>query len=156
MGRIIVAGSVLVDRINEVVKYPNSGELAQIVNVSKSVGGLVANDGIDIKKIDKNIDVCAISKIGNDDDGKFIAQTLGSFGIDIKGLKTSNDDSTSFTNVVSVKGGERTFFTYSGTCKTFGYDDIDFDNLKADLFHLGYFMLLDKVDSCDGLKILKK
>ena len=36
---IAVAGSVLVDKINEIKAYPQSGELTQIVGLEKAVGG---------------------------------------------------------------------------------------------------------------------
>ncbi|MDY2900574.1 MAG: carbohydrate kinase family protein, partial [Candidatus Borkfalkiaceae bacterium] len=38
----------------------------------------------------------------------------------------------------------------------FGYDDIDFDKITAKIFHLGYFLLLEKVDNGDGVKILRE
>ena len=48
---IAVAGSILVDKINLIVAYPKVGELTQIQNISKAVGGCVPNVGIDLKKI---------------------------------------------------------------------------------------------------------
>ena len=48
---IAVAGSILVDKINEIRAYPQSGELTQIVNLEKSVGGCVPNVALDLKKI---------------------------------------------------------------------------------------------------------
>ena len=36
------------------------------------------------------------------------------------------------------------------------YDDIDFEHLNAKILHLGYFLLLEKVDQGDGLAILKR
>jgi hypothetical protein len=34
-------------------------------------------------------------------------------------------------------------------------DDVDVENLNVKMLHLGYFLLLDKVDSGDGIRILK-
>ena len=57
---------------------------------------------------------------------------------------------------MSVIGGERTFFTYAGASADYGESDLDFDLINAEMLHLGYFLLLEKVDNGDGLKILKK
>ena len=152
---IAVAGVILVDKINNLNSYPKCGELSKINSVSFSTGGCVPNVAIDIKKAMPQINVKAIGNIGNDENGTFVLQTLSSNGVDCSMVKTCNDK-TSFTEVMSVIGGQRTFFTYAGANSLFGYSDIDFDNLNAKILHLGYFLLLDKIDSGDGEKILKK
>ena len=57
---------------------------------------------------------------------------------------------------MSITGGQRTFFTYAGASADFGVDDVDLDALNVKMLHLGYFLLLDKIDNGDGLKVLKK
>ena len=151
---IAVAGTILVDKLNEIGAYPASGELTKILSVSKAVGGAVPNVGIDIKRVDPTIDVKAVGKIGNDADGDFLVATLVENGVDAS-LLVRGDKPTSFTDVMSIVGGQRTFFTYPGACADFGIDDVDFDKLDAKMLHLGYFLLLDKVDGGDGEKILK-
>ena len=153
---IAVAGSVLVDKINVINAYPKAGELTQIKELSRAVGGLVPNVGIDLKKIDAALPVYACGKIGDDEEGGFVKSEFARYGLDTQGLITDGKEKTSFTDVMSVKGGERTFFTYAGASAVFGAEDMDFDALKADMLHLGYFLLLDKVDNGDGIKILKK
>ncbi|MBE5743552.1 MAG: carbohydrate kinase family protein [Clostridiales bacterium] len=151
---IAVAGVVLVDEINEISAYPKSGELTKILSVSKSCGGCVPNVSVDLKRILNDLTVKAIGKIGRDDNGKFLKELFIKNGVD-SSLLVESDDKTAFTQVISVAGGERTFFTYAGANKSFGYDDIDFDNLGVKMFHLGYFLLLDKIDDGDGVRILK-
>jgi sugar/nucleoside kinase (ribokinase family) len=56
---------------------------------------------------------------------------------------------------MSEVGGQRTFFTYPGASAEFGYDDVKFDTLPS-MLHLGYFLLLEKIDAGDGLRILKE
>jgi hypothetical protein len=60
---IAVAGSILVDNLNEISAYPASGELTKILSVSRSVGCCVPNTGIDIKRVAPEITVKAIGKI---------------------------------------------------------------------------------------------
>ena len=151
---IAVAGTILVDKLNEIGAYPASGELTKILSVSRAVGGAVPNVGIDIKRVDPTIPVSAIGKIGNDAEGDFLVDTLEANGVDAS-LLVRGDKPTSFTDVMSIVGGQRTFFTYPGACADFGVDDVNFDKMNAKMLHLGYFLLLDKVDSGDGEKILK-
>ena len=153
---IAVAGSVLVDKINEINSYPNVGELTKILDLSLAVGGCVPNVAIDIKKVAPDIDVYALGKIGVDAEGKYVKDVFTNNKIDINGLKEDAKNKTSFTEVMSIKGGQRTFFTYAGASSDYGIDDIDFDSLNVKMLHLGYFLLLDKIDNGDGLEILKK
>jgi len=145
-----------VDKINEIKAYPKSGELTQIVGLEKGVGGCVPNVALDLKKICPEMDVKAIGKIGNDEDGDYVSEVLSQGGVDISGFVQDESDRTSFTEVMSVLNGQRTFFTYPGTSADFGYDDMDFEKLNVKILHLGYFLLLEKVDMGDGLHILKK
>ena len=108
------------------------------------------------KKIRPSLPIYAIGKIGEDSDGKYIVDYLNSFGVDTSKIIADSSDNTSMTQVMSVTGGQRTFFTYPGTSSDFGYSDIDLESLDAKILHLGYFLLLDKVDNGDGLLILKK
>jgi len=150
-----VAGTVLVDKINQISAYPASGELTKILSVSRAVGGAVPNVGIDIKRVDPTIPVKVVGKIGNDGDGDFLVKTLKENEVDTS-LLVRGGLPTSFTDVMSIVGGQRTFFTYPGACADFGYDDVDFENLDVKMLHLGYFLLLDKVDGGDGERILKR
>jgi len=151
---IAVVGTLLVDNLYEISAYPAEGELTQIRSVSLSSGGLVPNNGIGLKKIAPAVPVYAVGKVGNDDAGRYALSVMKNEGVDVSLVRVSESDRTSFTDVMSVRGAQRTFFTYPGACATFGYDDIPWDALSAKMLHLGYFLLLEKVDAGDGLKIL--
>jgi len=120
------------------------------------VGGCVPNVAIDLKTLSPETDIYAIGKVGQDDEKTFLLHELGDRGIDLTGIRVSRKERTSFTEVMSIVGGQRTFFTYPGASADFGLSDIDFHSFKADMLHLGYFLLLDKVDNGDGEKILAK
>ena len=153
---IAVAGTVIVDKINEISAYPGIGELTQIRSIQNAIGGCVPNVALDLKKIAPELPISAIGTIGDDPEGVFVTDTLSAGGLDISGLTVKAGEKTSFTDVMSIPGGQRTFFTYPGASAGFGVDDIDFDSLNAKMLHLGYFLLLQKVDDGDGLKILQK
>ena len=153
---IAVAGSVLVDKINEISAYPGIGELTQIRSIQNAIGGCVPNVALDLKKIAPQLNISAIGTIGDDMEGAFVTDILTSADLDVSGMKVKAGEKTSFTDVMSIPGGQRTFFTYPGASAGFGVDDVDFDTVNAKIFHLGYFLLLQKVDDGDGLKILQK
>ena len=153
---IAVAGSVIVDKINSISAYPGAGELTQIRSLQKAVGGCVPNVALDLKKIAPELSISAIGKIGPDGEGAYVSQVLMEGGVDITGLKVMDGEATSFTEVMSIPGGQRTFFVYSGASADFGVADVDFERTSAKLLHLGYFLLLQKVDDGDGIEILKK
>ena len=152
---IAVAGSILVDDINEISAYPQAGELTKIKSVQKSVGGCVPNVAIDLKRICPNLIVKAVGKVGDDENGVYVKEVLTKNGVETTGVLTGKEK-TSFTQVMSVTGGQRTFFTYAGASADFGVNDVDFDGLNVKMLHLGYFLLLDKIDGGDGLATLKK
>ena len=51
---ITVAGTVIVDKINEISAYPQSGELTQIRSVQKAIGGCVPNVALDLKRSEEH------------------------------------------------------------------------------------------------------
>lgn len=152
---IAIAGSILVDEINEISAYPKAGELTKIKSVQKSIGGCVPNVAVDLKRISPTLAVKAVGRVGKDENGKYAVNALMENGVETSCILQS-DEKTSFTQVMSVTGGQRTFFTYAGASAEFGADDVDLDGLNVKMLHLGYFLLLDKIDNGDGLKILKK
>lgn len=153
---IAVAGSVIVDKINEINAYPHAGELTQIRSIQNAVGGCVPNVALDLKKIDPALAVSAIGKIGDDPEGAFVTDILKAGGVSTAGLAIMPGEKTTFTEVMSVPGGQRTFFVYPGAGADFGIADMDFNSIDAKILHLGYFLLLQRVDDGDGLKILQK
>ena len=153
---IVIAGSVIVDKINEIDAYPNAGELTQIRSIQNAIGGCVPNVAMDLKKIAPYLPVGAVGKIGNDAEGVYVTDVLKASGVDNVALAVMDGEKTSFTEVMSVPGVQRTFFVYPGASADFGIADVDFDNLHARILHLGYFLLLQKVDDGDGLRILQK
>ena len=154
--KIVVAGSILVDHINTIDAMPASGELVQIRSIRRAAGGLVPNTGRDLKLLDPSIEVLATGVVGDDDDGAFAIRELESGGLETA-VRISKTEATSFTDVMSVPGGERTFFTFPGASAGWGYDDFPFESVNAgDIVLLGYFLLLAKIDAGDGLKILRR
>ncbi len=147
---IAIVGNLLVDHVKQIDNYPLPGMLTNIRGVSKCIGGCAGNTAADIAKIDPEINVVVIGKVGNDDDGVYIKTTLSKLGVDIDGVITADDADTSYTDVMSdMSANERTFFQSRGANAKFSIDDINFDKLNVDIFHIGYALLLDEFDKED-------
>jgi sugar/nucleoside kinase (ribokinase family) len=99
--------------------------------------------------------VKAVGKIGADENGEYVKEVLSKNGVDIENISVG-EDKTSFTEVMSETGGQRTFFTYPGASADFGADDVSMSALNVKMLHLGYFLLLDKIDNGDGELLLKR
>ena len=152
---IAVAGSVLVDKIYTISAYPESGQLTQIQSIQKAVGGCVPNVAMDLKKLYPELPVYAVGTVGADEDGAFVTDVLEKGSVDTSCL-TPIQAATSFTDVMSVQGGQRTFFTYAGASGQFGAEHVPFEKMDPKILHLGYFLLLERVDQGEGIKILKE
>lgn len=147
---IVIAGNMLVDIVNIISKYPQKNMLVDIYDVSKAVGGCVCNTIIDLAKINPDLFLAASGRIGDDDNGQYLLSEFRKYGIDTTNVLVSKDAPTSFTSVMSEKEtGERTFFHARGANSKFSIEDIDIDNLECEIFHIGYALLLDKMDSFD-------
>ena len=143
---IAVAGTVIVDKIKEISAYPEAGQLTQIRSIKNAIGGCVPNVALDLKKIAPQLKVSAIGTIGDDMEAVFVKGTLAEGGLDVSRLTVKAGEQTSFTDVMSIPGGQRTFFTYPGASAGFGVEDVDFAAVNAKILHLGYFLLLETAD----------
>lgn len=146
---ITVAGNIITDLVKRVECYPNIGMLANIKSVTKAIGGCAPNVGIDLAKIDPTIPISALGCIGDDEYGHYLIAQMQRYNIDTGGVKVTDAAPTSFTDVMSLDGGERTFFHARGANALFSPADVDPGKLSCDLLHIGYILLLDRFDAED-------
>lgn len=146
---ITFVGNIITDVVKTVDCYPEIGLLANIKDVKRAVGGAVPNTAINLRKIDGKIPLSAIGKIGNDDGGSYVMEKFSEFNIDASRVLVSEDKPTSFSDVISLPSGERTFFHARGSNAQFVPEDIDIDKLDCDILHAGYILLLDGFDAKD-------
>ena len=153
---ITIAGSTIVDKIYEIPAYPALGELTQIASITTAMGGCVANVSLDLKSLCPEMDIRAAGLVGSDTDGDFYIKTLMDNGVETCGVRRVPGAITTCTHVMSIPGGQRTFFTYAGADADLCAADLDLDNVPSKILHLGYFLLLKNVDAGEGLEILKR
>lgn len=148
--RVAIAGSIIADTVKIIDEWPQKGMLVNISKESKSVGGCVCNTGIDLKALAPEIDVSAYGGIGDDELGVWIKSVLEEKGLDVSHIQILENQSTSYTDVMTVEStGERTFFHTRGANRAFCADHVGVESLQADLFHMGYLLLLDRLDERD-------
>lgn len=148
---IAVAGNLIVDYVKLIDSYPEQGNLANVLSISRSVGGAPANVGIDLSKIDDSIPLQTIGIVGDDEDGEYVVSMLKKRNIDTSQIKKSISINTSFTDVMTVQStGERSFFHYRGANQILNVEHFDFNKINANFLHMGYALLLDALDSGDN------
>src|SRR5699024_8464081 len=88
--------------------------------------------------------------VGNDENGDYLIQLLKKNGINHEGVKRIKGELTGFTDAMVIEStGERTFFSTKGANRMFSYNDINFDLIQTNLFHIGYALMLDSLDKED-------
>lgn len=148
---IAIAGTIAVDYIKMIDCYPEKGMLANIKSSSRGVGGCVTNTLCDIARIDPGIPLYAYGGIGDDENGDYVVAVLKEHKINTDGIVRFPGEMTAFTDVMTIKtSGERTFFTAKGANRIYSYNDLDFDSVTADIFHIGYAFLMDPFDQEDA------
>ena len=148
---IAIAGNMLTDFVKLVNVYPEKGMLANVISISRAVGGCVPNTIIDIARMDKSVPLYAYGTVGDDDGGKYITFEMQRNGVDVSGVTVSKTAATSFSDVMSVEStGERTFFHHKGANTEFAPKHISIDSLTCKMLHIGYILLLDEFDKEDS------
>lgn len=148
---IISAGNWIVDRVKYISNYPEVGTLVSILSESFWNGGAPFNLLIDLSKLGFNFNLKGIGVIGDDKDGFFVLSECLSHGIDISSIRVLKNVSTSYTDVmVDSVSKQRTFFHNHGANSLLSLEDFNFKDSSYKHFHLGYLLLLDKLDIFDN------
>ena len=145
---IAFAGNLIVDQIKFVETYPAPGTLTTITEMTRAIGGLACNCVVDMARLDPSVPLKVLGIAGEDEAGDYILRQLSQYpSIDVSGIL--REGNTSYTDVITQSDGNRTFFHFRGTNAIFGPEHFDFSKLEADILHIGYILLLDRLDSPD-------
>ena len=147
---IAIAGNMIVDMLYPVAGFPRPGELVTITgDLSRSTGGCLCNDIVDLAKLDPQLPLVAIGRVGNDAEGAYILQQMRQYSnIDLSHVK--EEGTTSYTLVIADQiTTQRTFYQCRGANAALCEADFPWDQLNVDLLHIGYILLLDELDEED-------
>ena len=147
---ICCAGNMIVDITYPIETYPKQNELTHITEgIQQTTGGAVCNTIMDLARLDPQLRLVASGFAGHDKEGDFMMEELGKYpNIDLSMVKRNGR--TAFSVVMmNNQTKERTFFEYDGSNAEYCEDDIDWENMDVDIFHIGYILLLPALDQPD-------
>lgn len=146
---IISAGNWLVDTIKFIRTYPTAGNLVTIERIESGFGGCAHNVLADLAHLESGLPLYAGGCVGRDSQGDEIMAAVERMGINSEGM-CRVDAATSYTDVMAdMTTGTRTFFHHHGANACFGEEHINKICADAKIFHLGYLLLLKRMDAAD-------
>jgi sugar/nucleoside kinase (ribokinase family) len=144
---IIAGGNWIVDHVKILDRWPPQDALANIQSQFSSNGGSPYNVLKNLSRLGAGFPLEAVGLVGDDEAGRFIRSDCVRHRIDIAQLRTASNASTSYTDVMTEQGsGRRTFFHCRGANAELAPEHFDFTASRARIFHLGYLLLLDRLD----------
>jgi len=145
---ILAGGNWIIDQVKMIDVWPQPEALANIASQSRGTGGAPYNVLLDLAKMGAGFPLAGAGFVGRDALGDAILADCRAHGIDTRWLKRNAAAATSYTDVMTErKGGRRTFFHCRGVNALWDGRDLNFAKTKARVFHLGYLLLLDALDS---------
>ncbi len=148
---ICVGGVMTVDFLYPVPHYPKSSELTTITeDFSQTTGGAVCNVLGAISRLCPDMPLYAIGRSGGDANGDYIVEELNRFG-NIDTSTIVREGRATFTAVITDQSSkERTLFTYPGASGNMTEEDVQWDKINANIFHIAYVLMMPNLDSEDA------
>ena len=147
---ILAGGNWILDRTKIIDVYPAQDALANILAETSCNGGGPYNVLIDLARLQAPFPLAAVGLVGDDAAGEYIRQDCQAHRIDTRQLHISKEAPTSYSDIMTVKStGRRTIFQQRGANAFLDAAHFDFAQSDARIFHLGYLLLLDRLDQPD-------
>lgn len=154
---VTVAGYLCIDLIpgfkrnevhTDICEVLKPGKLIEIEGLDASLGGIVANTGVTMKRFGRTVFLNGI--IGDDFIGRIARELLDNENLS-DGIQTIRDQETAFGLVISPPGVDRIFLESPGCSRAFDITHINFDAIATSkLFHFGYPPLLKQFYNNEG------
>ena len=141
MSKLYCVGELLIDF--QAVGISPLKDTAEFV---KKAGGAPANVCVQATKLGK--ESAYLTKVGADDFGSFLIDTLKAEGVDVSYISQSKDYDTSLAFVSFLEGGEREFSFYRRTAADLYINETDFKDVKfnkGDILEYGSVALKTEV-----------
>ncbi|MFM9888542.1 MAG: ribokinase [Burkholderiales bacterium] len=159
MSRVIVVGSINVDLVARVDRFPRPGETLFGHDLRKFPGGKGANQAVAAARLGAQSAI--VGAVGDDAFGVEMLAFLGSMGVDKQGVLVRPGEATG-TALISVCGGENTIVVVPGANATVDARSIDALDLYAGDVVLcqlevpipAVAAVLDRARQCGAISIL--
>jgi sugar/nucleoside kinase (ribokinase family) len=148
---LLGGGNWIIDQVKLIDVYPQREQLGNIRSQTRQgTGGAPYNVLIDLARLGASFPLFGAGLVGKDALGQAILKDCQQRKIDLRYLRATAEADTSYTDVMTEEAnGRRTFFHYRGANALWCGDDLDFNKIKAAIFHLGYLLLMDALDEPD-------
>ncbi len=148
---ILAGGNWIVDQLKTIDTYPQQDALSNILAETTGNGGSPFNILVDLSRLQAGFPLAGVGLTGDDANGRWILDVCAAHGIDVTRLRICPQAGTSYTDVMTVRStGRRTFFHQRGANALLDAGHFDFAGCQARIFHLGYLLLLDRLDEPDA------
>jgi len=145
---LLAGGNWIVDAVKIIDTWPQQDALANIFSTTKGTGGSPFNVLIDLAVLGAGFPLAGVGLVGEDSNGAWIIEQCNTHGIATDALQATSAAPTSYTDVMTIQAnGRRTFFHARGANALLDSSHFDFSQTTARNFHLGYLLLLDKLDA---------
>lgn len=148
---IISAGNWLADYVKIIDRYPAPGNLVTIRKVEQGLGGCSHNVLVDLARMQTHLPLYAGGCVGDDALGHHVLAQIAAHGIDATHMTVLPGELTAYTDVmVDQSASTRTFFHCRGANARLDVEHLVQMATPARIFHLGYLLLLDRLDEPDA------
>jgi sugar/nucleoside kinase (ribokinase family) len=135
---IVCAGTLCVDRVKRIDRWPAEETLAEIDGEAHQGGGSAFNLAVDVRRLAPTIPVEVLGLVGEDADGALIRKNLEAHGVDVGGVRATGEAATAYTDVMTDRRtGRRTFFFHQGASALLTPDHLDLGRATGRILHLG-------------------
>jgi len=111
--KVTVLGSLNVDTTLRVARMPQPGETLSTENKSSAAGGKGANQAVAAARA--GAETRFIGKVGNDDAGRFMVESLKDDGIDTSAIITDPTIGTGSAFILLDEAGQNSILVYGGS-----------------------------------------
>ena len=140
--KIVVIADVFADMVTHIVGYPKEGDGTNGTPLKRNSGGCGGNiaAGLGVLGVDTHV-VC---RLGEDDNGKFLADDMAKDGVNVSGISYDKERGTGTTIIAVTPHGERTIWmlTQGSAFEYLAVEDLEYiDKLQPDaIFVSGVIM----------------
>ncbi len=134
----VTAGTWCVDNNKLIAAWPQEDTASEVLAIDRQGGGSACNLAIDLKRLDRDMPVETIGLVGDDENGRFLADQCDAHGIERSRMRVVPGEATFSVDAFTIAGsGRRTHLLYPGVAKLMSPDDFDFGQTQARILHLG-------------------
>lgn len=143
---VLCAGVLVADHLCTPIDHmPTAGELVAADELVLNIGGCASNAAVALSKLGIRATLCG--KVGDDVFGRFVAESLVGYGVDVSALAIDPELPTSQTLIVNVKGEDRRFIHSFGANKSLTAADLDrFLDPPPKVLYVGGYLVLPGMD----------